>query len=45
MTLSSITNLSPLGAYHAKMYGSSMFFDLSKAQISLVGGLNFQTNK
>lgn len=32
MTLSSVTNLSPLGAYHAKMYGSSMFFDLSKAQ-------------
>lgn len=35
MKLSSSLGLSPLGAYHALMYGQSMYFDISKAQREL----------
>lgn len=45
MTISSITNLSPLGAYHAKMYGSSMFFDLKKAKNDLGWVSNFSNQE
>jgi len=36
MTLTSRARLSPLGAYHALMYGRSMYFDVSKIR-SLLG--------
>ena len=32
MKISSALGLSPLGAYHALMYGRSMYFDISKAK-------------
>ena len=32
MNLSSFLGLSPLGSYHALMYGKSMYFDLTKAK-------------
>jgi len=35
MKLTSLLGLSPLGAYHALMYGRSMFFDIRKAQQEL----------
>jgi len=38
MQITSALGLSPLGAYHALMYGRSLYFDISKAQ----GELNWQ---
>ncbi len=35
MKLTSAIGLSPLGAYHAMMYGRSLYFDISKAQREL----------
>ncbi len=35
MKLTSVLGLSPLGAYHALMYGRSMYFDIGKAQREL----------
>jgi hypothetical protein len=35
MNLTSRLHLSPLGPYHALMYGRSMFFDLAKARSEL----------
>ena len=35
MKLTSAIGLSPLGAYHALMYGRSMYFDISKAKTEL----------
>lgn len=35
MNITSKLGLSPLGAYHALMYGKSMYFDISKAQKEL----------
>ena len=35
MNLTSIIGLSPLGKYHAKMYGKSLYFDLSKSKKKL----------
>lgn len=35
MKITSAIGLSPLGAYHALMYGRSMYFDISKAQHEL----------
>ena len=35
MKLTSKLGLSPLGAYHAIMYGKSMYFDISKAKVEL----------
>jgi len=35
MKLSSFLRLSPLGPYHALMYGKSMYFDITKAQQEL----------
>jgi nucleoside-diphosphate-sugar epimerase len=35
MKLTSVMGLSPLGAYHALMYGRSMYFDISRAQTEL----------
>ncbi len=35
MKLTSLLHLSPLGPYHALMYGRSMYFDISKAQREL----------
>ncbi len=35
MKMTSALGLSPLGAYHALMYGRSMYFDISKAQSEL----------
>jgi dTDP-D-glucose 4,6-dehydratase len=32
MNVTSRLGLSPLGAYHALMYGRSMYFDITKAQ-------------
>jgi nucleoside-diphosphate-sugar epimerase len=35
MKITSALGVSPLGAYHALMYGRSMYFDISKAQSEL----------
>jgi len=35
MKLTSALGLSPLGTYHAMMYGRSMYFDVTKAKINL----------
>jgi hypothetical protein len=35
MKITSAIGLSPLGAYHALMYGRSMYFDIGKAQREL----------
>jgi len=35
MNLSSGLGISPLGAYHASMYGRSIYFDISKARTKL----------
>ncbi|HKI98979.1 MAG TPA: NAD-dependent epimerase/dehydratase family protein [bacterium] len=35
MNLTSLLGLSPLGPYHALMYGRSMYFDISRAQAEL----------
>jgi len=35
MKLTSLLNLSPLGAYHSLMYGRSMYFDLTKPEEEL----------
>ena len=35
MNITSALGMSPLGAYHALMYGRSMYFDISKAKKEL----------
>jgi len=35
MKITSTLGLSPLGAYHALMYGRSMYFDITKARTEL----------
>src|SRR5438874_849662 len=35
MNLASIVGLSPLGPYHALMYGRSLYFDIAKAESEL----------
>ena len=35
MKLTSVMGMSPLGAYHALMYGRSMYFDISRARAEL----------
>jgi nucleoside-diphosphate-sugar epimerase len=35
MKITSALGLSPLGSYHALMYGRSMYFDITKTQLSL----------
>jgi hypothetical protein len=35
MNLSAALGISPLGSYHASMYGRSIYFDISKARTKL----------
>jgi nucleoside-diphosphate-sugar epimerase len=35
MRLASLLRISPLGSYHALMYGRSMYFDINKAKSEL----------
>ena len=45
MRLTSALGLSPLGAYHALMYGRSLYFDISKAQRELNWQPRFSTDE
>ncbi len=45
MQLTSALGLSPLGAYHALMYGRSLYFDISKAQHDLNWQPRFSTDE
>jgi nucleoside-diphosphate-sugar epimerase len=45
MKLTSALGLSPLGAYHALMYGRSLYFDISKAQQELGWQPRFSNNE
>lgn len=45
MKLTSALGLSPLGAYHALMYGQSMYFDISKAKQELNWMPKFSNNE
>jgi len=45
MKLTSALGLSPLGAYHALMYGRSMYFDVSKAKQDLGWQPKFSNNE
>ena len=45
MQLTSALGLSPLGAYHALMYGRSLYFDISKAQRELNWQPRFSTDE
>jgi len=45
MNLTSALGLSPLGAYHAMMYGRSLYFDIAKAQAELNWQPRFSTNQ
>jgi nucleoside-diphosphate-sugar epimerase len=45
MKLTSALRLSPLGAYHALMYGGSMYFDISKAKRELNWTPKFSNNE
>ena len=45
MQLTSSIGLSPLGAYHALMYGRSMYFDIGKAQRELNWRPRFSNNQ
>jgi nucleoside-diphosphate-sugar epimerase len=44
MHLTSALGLSPLGPYHALMYGRSLFFDISKARAELGWQPRFSNN-
>lgn len=44
MKITSQLGISPLGAYHALMYGRSMYFDISKAQNELAWNPTFSNN-
>jgi nucleoside-diphosphate-sugar epimerase len=45
MKLTSALGLSPLGAYHALMYGRSLYFDITKAQRELNWQPRFSTDE
>ena len=45
MQLTSTLGLSPLGAYHALMYGRSLYFDIGKAQRELNWSPRFSTDE
>jgi len=45
MQLTSALGLSPLGAYHALMYGRSLYFDIRKAQRELNWQPRFSTDE
>lgn len=45
MNLASFLNLSPLGPYHALMYGRSMYFDTSKAKKELGFSPKYSNNE
>lgn len=45
MQLTSALGLSPLGAYHALMYGRSLYFDITKAQRELNWQPRFSTDE
>ena len=45
MRLTSALGLSPLGAYHALMYGRSLYFDISKTQRELNWQPRFSTDE
>jgi nucleoside-diphosphate-sugar epimerase len=45
MNLTSALGLSPLGPYHALMYGRSLYFDISKAQADLGWQPRFSNNE
>jgi nucleoside-diphosphate-sugar epimerase len=45
MKVTSALGLSPLGAYHALMYGRSLYFDISKAQRELNWQPRFSTDE
>ena len=45
MNLSSALNLSPLGSYHADMYGKSIFFDIEREKEILNWEPNFSNNE
>jgi len=45
MNLTSAIGLSPLGAYHAMMYGRSLYFDIAKAQRELHWQPRFSTDQ
>lgn len=45
MKITSSLGLSPLGAYHALMYGRSLYFDISKAQRELNWQPRFSNNE
>jgi len=45
MNLTSALGLSPLGAYHALMYGRSLYFDIGKAQRELNWQPKFSTDQ
>ena len=45
MNLSSFMGISPLGAYHASMYGRSMYFDISKARNQLGWAPRYSNNE
>jgi nucleoside-diphosphate-sugar epimerase len=45
MQLSSYVGISPLGAYHASMYGRSIYFDISKARTKLGWAPRYSNNE
>ncbi len=45
MKLSSALGISPLGSYHASMYGRSMYFDISKARTQLGWAPRYSNNE
>jgi hypothetical protein len=45
MNLTSALGLSPLGPYHALMYGRSMYFDITKAKTELGWQPKFSNNE
>jgi hypothetical protein len=45
MTACSALGLSPLGPYHALMYGRSLYFDISKARVQLGWQPHFSNNE
>lgn len=45
MKLTSALGLSPLGAYHALMYGRSLYFDISKARSELAWQPRYSTDQ
>ena len=45
MNLTSAIGLSPLGPYHAMMYGRSLYFDIAKARTELGWQPKFSSNE